>query len=345
MEATIPATHITREQLLKYRNRALAPQELIGVDAHLAQCQDCRDELTALASVSVSMISAVREALDEHLSYEQMDAWVENELDSTERELVLAHIEVCPPCARQLRAYESYAPAMSASVIAPAQPILSFGEKLKAWLRLPRIAIIAAAVAVVVIAVQREDSSRSLTNAQLDALPDSVRSSAKDVINAGSAVRPESLAGLAPNADPSLLYPVSEVVEERQPILLWKPFGSSYSIELLDSAGREVAHSGAVNTTHWLVPMQLRRGEEYTWQIQDNGETRRASFRVLNDSSEAKLDQVRASGAGSLAMGAVAEQMGLLSMAQEEFGRLEKEQPRSKDAAKLLDRVNELRGR
>lgn len=339
------ATHISPEQLLKYRNRALAPQELVGVDAHLAHCQECRDDLTALASVSASTILAVRQALDEHITYEQMDAWVENELDSTERELVLAHIGVCAPCARQLQAYEAYAPAMSASVIAPAQAILSFGEKLKAWLRMPQLAIIAAAVAVVAIAVQREDSSRSLTIAQLEALPDSVRSSAKEVINAGSAVRPESLAGLAPNADPSLLYPISEVVEERQPILRWKPFGSSYSVELLDSAGREVARSGVVNSTHWLVPMQLQRGEEYTWQIQGNGETRRASFRVLNGASEAKLDQVRASGAGSLAMGAVAEQMGLLSIAQEEFGRLQKEQPRSKDAAKLLDHVNELRGR
>lgn len=340
-------THISREQLLRYRNRALMPQELVAVDGHLGQCQDCRDELSALASVSASTISAVREARFEHITYEQMDAWVENELDQTERELVLSHIGLCAPCARQLQAYESYAPAMSAPIVAPAQPVVSLGEKLRAWFRAPQLAIIAAAVAVVAIVspfVMR-DSNKELTIAQLEALPDSVRSSAKAVINSDSTARPESLDGLAPNTDSSLQYPVSEIVEERQPILRWKPFGSSYSVAIFDASGREIAHSGIVSGTHWLVPVQLARGEQYTWQIQGNGETRRAAFRVLNDANEEKLEQVRASGAGSLAMGAVAEHMGLLSLAQEQFETLKKEQPKSQDAAKLLDHVNELRGR
>ncbi len=340
-------THISREQLNSYRNRALLPQELVGVDAHLARCQECRDELSALASLSASTISAVREARFEHISYEQMDAWVENTLDSTERELVLSHIGLCAPCARQLQAYESYAPAMSAPIVTPAQPVASLGERLRAWLRMPQVAMIAAAVAVVAIVspFMTRDSNQALTRAQLEALPDAVRGSAREVIDSNSAERPESLAGLAPNSDASLQYPVSEMVEERQPILRWAPFASSYSVSIFDSAGREVGHSGMINTTHWLVPTQLERGGEYTWRIQANGRTREASFRVLNESSEQKLDQARASGAGSLAIGAVAEHMGLLSLAQQEFQSAKREQPQSKDAAKLLDHVNELRGR
>jgi hypothetical protein len=340
-------THISGEQLTNYRNRALLPQELVGVDAHLAGCQACRDELSALASVSVSTISAVREARFEHISYEQMDAWVENTLDSSERELVLSHIGLCAPCARQLQAYESYAPAMSAPIVTPAQPVVSFGEKLRAWLRMPQIAMIAAAVAVVAIVspFMTRDSSQALTRAQLEALPDAVRSSAREVVDANSAQRPEALAGLAPNSDASLQYPVSEVVEERQPVLRWTPFASSYSIEILDSAGREIARSGMISATHWLVPMQLERGGEYTWRIQANGRTREASFRVLESSSEQEMEQARASKAGSLAIGAVAEHMGLLSLAQQEFESAKRDQPQSKDAAKLLEHVNELRGR
>src|SRR5205814_119181 len=70
-------------------------------------------------TAAVSLLSSVRDASSEHLTYEQMDAWVEDELDQTERELVVAHVGLCVSCAHQLRAYEQAAPAMSAPV-APA---------------------------------------------------------------------------------------------------------------------------------------------------------------------------------------------------------------------------------
>jgi len=339
--------HINRAQMVQYRNRTLAPQELVAVDGHLGQCQECRDELSALAGISAATIEAVREARFEHITYEQMDAWFENELDQSERELVLSHIGLCAPCARQLKAYEAYAPAMSAPVIAPAQPVVSFGEKLRAWLWTPRAAMVAAAVAVVAILapMMSRDSNKALTMAQLEALPDSVRTSAKEVINGDASARPEALAGLTPNHDASLQYPVSEVVEERQPILRWSAFGPSYSVTLFDASGQEIARSGILNSTHWLVPLQLARGEQYTWEIDANGQTRRASFRVLDMSGEGKLSEVRSSGAGALAMGAVAENMGLLSLAQEEFETATRQQPQSRDAAKMLEHVNELRGR
>lgn len=336
------ATHISREQLKRYRDRALMPQELVAVDAHLGQCLECRDELTAMAVITDSTVSAVREALFEHITYEQMDAWVDNQLDQSERELVMAHIGLCAPCARQLRSYESYAPVMSAAVIAPAQPVVSIGEKLRAWFRMPQVAMITAALAIaaIVTPLAMRDSSKPLTMAQLEALPDSVRGSAKAVINANSAERPEALAGLPANHDTSLAYPVSEVIEERQPILRWESFGSSYSVEVVDSHGQIIAQSPVLNQTHWLVPMQLVRGEQYTWRISSNGQARTASFRVLSASDEQKLSETRASGAGPLALGAVAENMGLLSVAQQEFSTAG-----TKDAAKLLDHVMALRGR
>lgn len=340
-------THISREQLQKYRNRALVPQELVAVDAHLGQCQECRDELSALASISDLTVSAVRQARFEHITYEQMDAWVDNELEQSERELVMAHIGLCAPCARQLHAYEGYAPAMSAPIITPAQPVVSLGDKLRAWFRMPQVAMITAALALaaIVTPLMMRDSSKPLTMAQLEALPDSVRSSAKAVINANSAERPEALAGLTPNHDASLQYPVSEVVEERQPILRWESFGSSYAVAILDANGQTIARSPVLNQTHWLVPMELMRGEQYTWRIESNGQTRSATFRVLSGADEQKLSETRASGASPLALGAVAENMGLLSIAQQEFSTVAKDQPGSKDAAKLLDHVMELRGR
>lgn len=343
------STHLSREQLVKYRNRALLPGELVAIDGHLGKCQDCRRELTDVASSSFAFTSAIREAQSEHLSYEQMDAWVDNEMDQTERELVLSHIGLCKPCARQLKAYESYAPVMSGPIIVqPAQPI-SLGDKIRAWFQAPQLAMAAAAVLAIAILgpMVMRDSARGLRQdiAQFDSLPDSVRSSAKEVVKANTAERPASLAGLVPNTDSSLEYPVSEVVEERQPILRWKAFGGSYVVAVYDSSHREVAQSAVLSDTHWLVAVPLERGEKYTWEIDSAGEKRSASFRILGAADEAKLAEVRASKVGPMALGAVAQQFGLLSLAQQQFEALAKEKPKSRDAVKLLDHVIEMRGR
>jgi len=348
-------THLSREQLMKYRTRALLPGELVAIDGHLGKCQDCRRELTDMASstsFTSSFTDVIRESVSEHITYEQMDAWVDDQLDQTERELVLSHIGLCKPCARTLKAYESYAPVMSAPIMVqpaqPAQPI-SIGDKIRAWFQAPQLAMAAAAVLAIAILgpMVMRDSSRGLRQdiAQFDSLPVSVRGSAKEVVNASTAERPASLQGLVPNTDSSLQYPVSEVVEERQPILRWKAFGGSYVVAVYDSSHREVAQSGMLNDTHWLVPVPLERGEKYTWEIGSAGETRTASFRVLGEADAAKLAEVRASNVGPMALGAVAQQFGLLSLAEQQFKALAQEKPKSPDAVKLLDHVIEMRGR
>src|SRR5580698_5131904 len=108
--------HLTPDQLKGYRDRTLALGELVAVDAHLGRCEPCRSSLAALAKSSASVLSGIDQARFRHLSYEQMDDWVEDRLEPADRELVMAHIGLCPPCARQLIAYQEYAPVMSAPV-------------------------------------------------------------------------------------------------------------------------------------------------------------------------------------------------------------------------------------
>src|SRR5579863_4640862 len=110
--------HLSEQQLKGYRDRTLELGELVAVDAHLGGCERCRTVLAGLAdgTSSASVISGVDQARFRHLSYEQMDDWVEDRLDQPGRELVMAHIGLCPACARQLIAYQEYAPVMSAPV-------------------------------------------------------------------------------------------------------------------------------------------------------------------------------------------------------------------------------------
>ena len=74
-----------------------------------------------------------------------MDDWAEDRLDVAGRELVMAHIGACPACARQLIAYQDYAPKMAEPIrTAAAEPIK---EPWWAFLKQPQYAMGAAALA------------------------------------------------------------------------------------------------------------------------------------------------------------------------------------------------------
>jgi len=363
--------HPSREQLLEYRDRTLSPAGLVALDRHLAACPDCRSgqaELVALPA-SAAMVSAVRQAAEEHLTYDQMDAWVEDQLDQSGRELVMAHIGLCSPCARQLQAYQTYAPIMSAPVHVPATPAPSLAERLRSFFASPRIAAITmAAIAIAILSplvlVKRTETARrefaenlrsngpsqipglaAQDTAELDALPSSIRGGALATLNAPPSERPAALLGLPPNADAKVEYPVSEVVEETQPELRWRPFATSYLVSVYDSQHRMVAASLMLSDTHWRVPAQLERGARYTWEVQAGGMTHVASFRVLGQRDSEELARVRATNPGPLALGAAAESLGLLSLAQQEFLMLSKNGSQSQQGAILLDRITSIRGR
>src|ERR1700676_4163681 len=105
--------HVHELQLKGYRDRTLELGELVAVDTHLGGCERCRTALAEMAekSFAASVISGIDQAAFHHLSYEQMEDWVEDRLDGEGRELVMAHIGACAACARQLIAYQEYAPA------------------------------------------------------------------------------------------------------------------------------------------------------------------------------------------------------------------------------------------
>jgi hypothetical protein len=296
------------------------------------------------------LLDAIAQARTEHLTYEQMEAWVEDAMDQTEREFVVAHTALCPFCRKQLTAYETYAPVMSAPTAAPAQ-LVPFWERFRAALgSLPaasKLAMAALALAVAVLAptVMRNARSSSARWEQIEALPPSVRQAAREVVDAVTPIRPAALADLAPNPDAELDYPGSEVVEETQPELRWKPLQAACSIAGSDSGNKVVAQALVVDKGQWVVPVALHRGGTYAWEIRamDADVSHRGLFRVLGASEEQTLAELRASGAGPLGLGAVEQQFGMLTAAQGEFEKLAKESPKSQDAAKLLDHVRSLR--
>jgi hypothetical protein len=373
--------HIKEDQLKGYRDRTLSVGELLAVDTHLSSCPLCKTALTGLAEgkSSASVISGIDQARFRHLSYEQMDDWVEDRLEPADREMVMAHIGLCPPCARQLIAYQEYAPLMAAPVrtaMYPAtQPVPKVKESFWSFLKQPQYALGAAAlIAFFIITPLTRHSSppeesgailaptstavdstipsqnsplidQALNASELDTLPDSLRVGAKEAISdTGTIARPASLKGLEASSDPVLEFPLSEVVAETQPVLRWKTFGNStYSVSLSDSRGL-ISRRGGLNETRWMPQSPLTRDHVYTWEVESAGVTHRGTFRVLGANQEKELEKVRAQHGGShLVMGAVYADLGLLTPAQQEFQAMSKDSKMAQQAARLLSHVEALR--
>jgi hypothetical protein len=315
--------------MVKYRDRALAPEETVAADRHLSECPQCRASVAALIS-GEALLGAIAAARNDHLSYEQMDAWVENQLDETEREFMMAHVALCEPCARQLRAYESYAPAMSTLIPPPAREATRWTDRALAFFRTPQFAVLATAALVAVIlspVVLREAGHQSWGDFLAPA-------------------RPEALRDLPVNPDTSLVYPVSEAIEEQQPIFEWRNTGGEAAqIFIFDAAHKEIAHSAPISGAEWLAPVPLDRGAVYMWEVRTAAGARTASFRVLSQADHEKLAAARAASASPARIGEMARTMGALSEAQRQFQDEIRRDPADSSARKQLDQVIRMRGR
>jgi predicted anti-sigma-YlaC factor YlaD len=103
--------HLSPENLESYRQSALPPLELLAVDDHLAACVQCRSRLTGIAPEP--LLDAAWQTLRlqlhpgaeqvEHLSYEQLSACVDEQLDGADRQTVNQHLESCEMCAAELQ--------------------------------------------------------------------------------------------------------------------------------------------------------------------------------------------------------------------------------------------------
>ena len=181
---------------------------------------------------------------------------------------------------------------------------------------------------------------------ELDALPDSLRQGAMKLLTADTAEPPEAVANLAVATGENVLRPVSEAVEETQPVLYWSAaFGvPPYTISIADERGLVISRAQGIQNTSWMVLTPLRRGGEYTWQVTVTGATETASFRVLDDAQVMLWQAMLAAHKDSpLLIGLVAQQLGMLAIAEREYTALTKAYPDSSTAALLLNNVSELR--
>ena len=181
---------------------------------------------------------------------------------------------------------------------------------------------------------------------ELDTLPDSLRDGAMLLLTTETPQPPDAIVNLAVASGSDVLRPVSEAVEETQPVLSWSAnFGAPpYTVSISDERNQVIARAQGIQNTSWMVFTPLRRGGEYTWQVSVAGASEQASFRVLDDGQAMLWRAMLAAHKDShLVMGLVAQQLGLLAIAEQEYIALTKAYPDSDTAALLLNNVSELR--
>lgn len=184
---------------------------------------------------------------------------------------------------------------------------------------------------------------------ELDTLPDSLRDGAMLLLTVETPELPESIANLSVASGENILRPVSEAVEETQPVLYWSAaFGEPpYTVSIADDKGFVIARAQGIQNTSWMVLMPLRRGGEYTWVVTSpTAKFEQASFRVLDDGQATLWRAMLAAHKDShLVIGLVAQELGMLAIAEREYTELTKAFPDSTTAALLLNNITELRNR
>jgi len=101
--------HLTRKQIIQYRAGTLPPAEEDDLEDHLDACAACRDTLReavrhadAALAQKLALSSVEAAALAACPDRRLLRRYAENKADAADREIIGAHVEDCPRCARTL---------------------------------------------------------------------------------------------------------------------------------------------------------------------------------------------------------------------------------------------------
>lgn len=200
-----------------------------------------------------------------------------------------------------------------------------------------------------------------------DDLPPAYKSMLKDALTNPRIESSPQLKGLSRSASSlmsedkersefSLVEPVGKVLLTDRPTFRWSQMdgATSYVVEVYDADFKLVAASPQLPTQLWAAPESLEGGKIYSWQVKavkDGQEVTsprppapQARFRILDRAKATELAKAMRTYASShLVLGLLYSEAGLLTEAEQQLRLLQKANPDSEIARKLLYQVQALR--
>jgi hypothetical protein len=104
--------HLSQQIISDFRARRLDGDRLLAVDQHVATCGQCHllvsqgreDSISALYNDLISADPSV----DDHLTYETLEALLDNESNDIDREIATVHLSSCSQCTSELETLKEF---------------------------------------------------------------------------------------------------------------------------------------------------------------------------------------------------------------------------------------------
>ncbi|HYK02285.1 MAG TPA: hypothetical protein VE974_11050 [Thermoanaerobaculia bacterium] len=284
--------------LERFRLGKLSGQELLATDDHLGRCNSCRRTVADSAMARVAVRQALETLDGDHLSFEELSAYVDGLGDADERTAAGDHLEVCAMCRAEAadlgQAVRVVAVRARFRGFAIAAAIAAFvaGGAALVWNTAspepePHRGVESVRRAPATVPLPR-DSPPALAPAPatasdrnpLEQLPPSLRrvatalqrgtlASANLVASLQGTAGGQRSAGAVAPGTAALLGPVGVVLEADRPAFRWSRDDSTQMgvVQVFDSRYNRVLESPALKGTAWTSPTALKRGVTYQWQV------------------------------------------------------------------------------
>ncbi len=309
--------HPSGDELQRYRDRQLSPEDLLRVDDHIAGCERCRESIDPPAVAGAA--AALRAAL-------VGEAAAASGAGLPARWMALAAALVLG-LAGVWTLTRSHAPDEPAvSSVAEASPVSKpAGTLPDRAVRLARYAL--------------DTGALWLDPQTLDLVRGASRS------RGGGETRPFAL-----------VSPIAVSVASDRPVFHWSPLpgATAYVVTVSDAAYRQAVESPPVGATEWRPPAPLARGRVYVWQVSArtaSGEKTapgpldpEACFRVLEAARLVELQATERAAAGApLVLAAAQAADGLFDEAEAELVAFSARVPDDAVVRRLLEDLRRRR--